>query len=390
MSDPQMLDPSLSEADPAPEPAAVDPATASPEITPSFPLSGSVLAGLVSLACLGVLSAVYEGDLQALIPVLLSAGGAAGLGWIGVPGLRRWKAGQVIREDGPQSHLSKAGTPTMGGITFVPMALLVALIWTQADPQVIAAAALTLAYGAVGWWDDWWVIRRQSNKGLSPRQKLLLQLGIAVAFCGWLAWSGMSWSVTIPGLGVIPLSWGFWPLVVFVLVGTNNAVNLTDGMDGLAAGVIAILTMGLGTLVLPEDPQLAIFSFCLGGSCLGFLIHNRNPARVFMGDTGSLGLGGALAAIALMGDCLWALAWMGAVLVMEGISVIGLVSYFKYTKRKTGEGKRLLRMSPIHHHLELGGWPETQVVGVLYLISALLVGLGWGLDLWLESTSLAG
>ena len=392
MSDPQMLDPSLAEADPDPEVIGVDPpaTSTSPEITPAFPLSGSVLAGLVGLGCLGVLLSVYEGDLQPLIPVLLSAGGAAGWGWIGVPWLRRWKAGQVIREDGPQSHLSKAGTPTMGGITFIPVALLVALIWTQGQAQVIAAAALTLAYGAVGWWDDWRVIQRQSNKGLSPRQKLLLQLGIAVIFCGWLAWSGVSWSVTIPGLGVIPLSWGFWPLVVFVLVGTNNAVNLTDGMDGLAAGVIAILTMGLGTQVLPMDPQLAIFSFCIGGSCLGFLIHNRNPARVFMGDTGSLGLGGALAAVALMGDCLWALAWMGGVLVIEAISVILQVSYFKYTKRQTGEGKRLLRMSPIHHHLELGGWSETQVVGVLYLISALLVGLGWGLDLWLSKAAFSG
>lgn len=380
MSDPHLLDPSRSPEDTLDPSSIPEDPVAVAEASASQPISGSVLSILVALGCFGVLVYGYGGDLQPGVPVVISGLGAAGLGWIGVPWLRRWKAGQVIREDGPRSHLSKAGTPTMGGITFIPAAVLTAVLWTQADPQVLAAAILTMAYGAVGWLDDWRVIRRQSNKGLSPQQKLMLQVAIAVGFCGWLAWSGVSWSLTIPGVGVIPLSWGFWPLVVFVLVGTNNAVNLTDGMDGLAAGVVAILSMGLGVLLLPGDPQLATVSFCLGGACLGFLIHNRNPAQVFMGDTGSLGLGGALAAIAVMGDCVWALALMGGVLVAEAISVILQVSYFKYTKRRTGQGKRLLRMSPFHHHLELGGWPETHVVGTFYLATALLVVLGLGLD----------
>lgn len=303
------------------------------------------------------------------------------LGSLLIPWLRRWNVGQVIRQEGPQSHLQKAGTPTMGGLSFLPVGLLVALLWTAGDEQVLAVALLTVAYGLVGWLDDWQVIRQQSNKGLSPRQKLLLQGGIGVVFCGYLAGHGIPTQLTLPGLGSIPLGGLFWPLALFVLVGTNNAVNLTDGMDGLAAGVVAILLLGLG--FIHRDPQLSLLAVSLSGACVGFLAHNHHRARIFMGDTGSLGLGGALAGLALLGDQLWALAWMGGVLVVEALSVIVQVSYFKYTKRKTGEGKRLLRMSPLHHHLELGGWSEVQVVACLYAFTALLVGLGWAGWQWL-------
>ena len=168
----------------------------------------------------------------------------------------------------------------------------------------------------------------------------------------------------------------FWPLALFVLLGSNNAVNLTDGLDGLAAGTVAIALVALAAVMPQAD--IAVMAIALSGSCLGFLAHNRNPAKVFMGDTGSLALGGALAAMALLGNCLWALAIGGGVFVAEALSVIAQVSYFKYTKRKFGEGRRLLRMSPLHHHLELGGWPETNVVVALYGVAALLgVGVYW-------------
>jgi phospho-N-acetylmuramoyl-pentapeptide-transferase len=229
----------------------------------------------------------------------------------------------------------------------------------------------------VGLADDWQVIRQRSNKGLSPRQKLGLQILIALLFCGWLYWLGTEWSVIIPFFGVLPLSWGFWILALFVLVGTNNAVNLTDGMDGLAAGTVAIALVALSLILDPSQMPLAIFAVCMSGACIGFLAHNRHQAQVFMGDTGSLGLGGCLAAIALLGNCLWALAVVGGVFVLESLSVIAQVSYFKYTKRKTGEGKRLLRMSPWHHHLELGGWSEIQVVGSLYLMGIVLAVAAW-------------
>ncbi len=342
-----------------------------------FSAGGRVLSLGLGLALSGLLVGIRP---EVLVPFGLSVVGSILLGSLVIPWLRHWKAGQVIRQEGPQSHLKKAGTPTMGGISFLPVGLLVAGIWTGWDPHLLAIALLTLAYGFVGWLDDWQVIRQQSNKGLSPKQKLFLQVGIAALFCGYLAWQGIPTGLTLPGLGRIPLGWLFWPLAVFVLVGTNNAVNLTDGMDGLAAGVVAILLFGLG--LLHGDPQLSVLALTLSGACLGFLAHNHHKARVFMGDTGSLGLGGALAGLALLGDQLWALALMGGVLVAEALSVILQVSYFKYTKRKTGEGKRLLRMSPLHHHLELGGWSEVQVVGSLYGITALLVGLGWAWWHW--------
>ncbi|MFS8783096.1 phospho-N-acetylmuramoyl-pentapeptide-transferase, partial [Synechococcus sp. R6-7] len=234
---------------------------------------------------------------QVVVPFGLSALGSALLGSLLIPGLRRWKAGQVIRQEGPQSHQKKAGTPTMGGISFLPVGLLVAGIWKGLrpayangwDPHWLAVALLTLAYSFVGWLDDWLVIRQQSNKGLSPQHKLLLQVGVALGFCVYLAWQGIPTSLTLPGIGTLSLGWLFWPLALFVLVGTNNAVNLTDGMDGLAAGVVAILLIGLG--LLHRDPELSVLAFTLSGACLGFLVHNHHRARLFMGDTGSLGLG---------------------------------------------------------------------------------------------------
>lgn len=338
------------------------------------PWTGSLLSAILAVVVLSVIAYLKPAT---LLPFLLSTVATAVAGSLMVPILRRLKTGQVIRAEGPQSHLSKAGTPTMGGIYLILVGLGTALIWTKGDATVLAAAGLTLAYMLVGLADDWQVIRQRSNKGLSPRQKLGLQILIALLFCGWLYWLGTEWSVIIPFFGVLPLSWGFWILALFVLVGTNNAVNLTDGMDGLAAGTVAIALVALSLILDPSQMPLAIFAVCMSGACIGFLAHNRHQAQVFMGDTGSLGLGGCLAAIALLGNCLWALAVVGGVFVLESLSVIAQVSYFKYTKRKTGEGKRLLRMSPWHHHLELGGWSEIQVVGSLYLMGIVLAVAAW-------------
>lgn len=336
------------------------------------------------------LSAVLAGALAAGVGVidpdwLLSCAWAgvasSGLGLIGIPWLQAWKTGQVIRAEGPQSHLKKAGTPTMGGILFIPVGIVVAGWATQWDPDGVAVGLLTLGCALIGWFDDLAVIQKQSNKGLSPPQKLGLQLFLGLIFCGWMAWSGVSTDITLPGLGSLSLGWGYWLLAVFVLTGTPNAVNLTDGMDGLAAGVVAIILVGLGSLAWTgADPELAGWAWVMAAACLGFLAHNRNPARVFMGDTGSLGLGGALAGVALVTDQLWALAVMGGILIFETLSVVIQVSYFKYTKRKTGEGKRLFRMSPFHHHLELSGWSEIQVVGCFYLVTGILTGGAWWLN----------
>lgn len=308
------------------------------------------------------------------LPFLIAAFAAAGFGFWVVPLLRAFKAGQVIREDGPKSHLKKAGTPTMGGIFFLPVAIVVALLNTSFAADVVAVSLLTLSYGAIGWIDDWSIIRGKSNKGITPRQKLFLQIGFAAAFCVWLltAHPGVT-SVDLPFGLVLPLGILFAALAVFVLTAESNAVNLTDGVDGLAGGTVAIALLGLGALIAPAHPELMVFCAALSGSCLGFLVHNRNPAQVFMGNTGSTALGGALAAVALVANALFPLLILSGLFLVETLSVIAQVSYYKATKGPDGIGKRLFKMSPYHNHLELSGWAETQIVGAFYAIVAVLV-----------------
>lgn len=311
------------------------------------------------------------------LPLWVCALAAAGLGFWVVPLLRALKAGQVIREDGPKSHLKKAGTPTMGGVFFLPVAIVVALVWSQFAPNVIAVSALTLAYGAIGWIDDWQIIRGCSNKGITPRMKLYLQLGFGALFCAWVALTQPASITTIalPFGWALPLGGLFWGLALFVLTAESNATNLTDGVDGLAGGTVAIALLGLGAVIAPTSPELMLFSACLSGACLGFLVHNRNPARVFMGNTGSSALGGALAAVALLSNSLFALLILSGLFLVETLSVIAQVSYYKATKDESGVGKRLFKMSPFHNHLELSGWTETRIVGVFYLINGLLAWL---------------
>ncbi len=308
------------------------------------------------------------------LPLIICGLATVSLGYWAIPILRKLKAGQIIREDGPQAHLQKAGTPTMGGIFFVPVGVAIALLLSRFHPDVIAVSAVTLAYGFIGWLDDWQILQRKSNKGISPKMKLALQMGFAIVFCGWLAWSQPS---TITNIGLpfgIQLSLGllFWPLAGFVLVAESNATNLTDGVDGLMGGLGAIAFLGLGAYLAPTSSELMIFCACMSGSCLGFVAHNRNPAKVFMGDTGSLALGGGLAAVALLTNTLWVLLIISGIFLIETLSVIAQVSYYKATKGPDGVGKRLFKMAPFHHHLELSGWLETQVVGTFYLVSSIL------------------
>lgn len=316
----------------------------------------------------------FNERLALLLPWSISSLGVLIFGILVIPWLRQLKAGQVIREDGPQSHLQKAGTPTMGGIFVVPVALIIALVWTKLDPGTIACVLLTLGFGFVGWLDDWLILRFKSNKGISAPLKLFL-LGIsAVAFCAWGIWRGYSTIVDLPLGWSLSLGFAFWFLALFVLLGTSNATNLTDGLDGLAGGTGSIAALGLGFLLFPEHPNLSIFCLCVSGAYLGFLWHNHNPARVFMGDTGSLALGGALAAAAILGGQLWGLLVLSLLFVWESLSTILQVSYYKLTKNEEGKGKRLFKMAPFHHHLELSGWSELQVVGCFYTIGLVLLG----------------
>ncbi|MFE4105246.1 phospho-N-acetylmuramoyl-pentapeptide-transferase [Almyronema epifaneia] len=348
--------------------------------TKSIDLSGIKLLwiitsslGVAAIALDAIAARSFLGMNSLGLPLLLAAVLSAGLGLWAVPLLRALKAGQFIREEGPQAHLKKAGTPTMGGIFFVPVAVVVALVLTGFSNHVLAVSALTLAYGLIGWLDDWQVLRRRSNKGISAKMKLALQIGFAVLFCLWVLGTQPAslTTVTLP-LGLsLPLGFLFWPLAGFVLVAESNATNLTDGVDGLMAGTGAIALLGLGALVAPSHPDLMVFCAALSGSCLGFLAHNRNPAKVFMGDTGSLALGGALAAVGILSGNLFGLLVVTLLFFAETVSVILQVSYYKATKGPDGIGKRLFKMAPLHHHFELSGWSEVRVVATFYGITAI-------------------
>ena len=344
----------------------------------------ALLSGLLLLACL--LCDWLSGAPQLTVPLLVAGLiSAAVTGW-GVPRLRQLKLGQVIRAEGPQGHLSKAGTPTMGGLLVVPVGVLVGGLLSPSDPRLLAVAAVTLAYMAIGAVDDWRSLTRRTNTGLTPRGKLLLQAGAALLFLIWAA-AGQWLGGASPGDIALPLGWVLpiglliWPLGLFVFMAESNATNLTDGLDGLAAGCGAVVFIGMGLQLMLRghegDATMAGFCAAMAGCWLGFLAHNRHPARLFMGDTGSLAMGAALSAVALLSNSLWPLLLMGGVFLAESLSVILQVWVFKATKDPaTGQGRRLFKMAPLHHHFELGGLNEQVVVIRFWLASLLLVGLG--------------
>jgi phospho-N-acetylmuramoyl-pentapeptide-transferase len=319
------------------------------------------------------------------LPLVVSAVISWGVTAWGIPKLRALKLGQVIREEGPKAHQSKAGTPTMGGLLVVPVGVLIGGLITPSDPRLLAVAAITLAYMAIGAVDDWRSLTKQTNTGLTPKGKLALQAGVALLFLLWAGaggWMGGQEAGDVAlALGwVLPLGLLIWPLGLFVFLAESNATNLTDGLDGLAAGCGSVVFTGLGLQLMLRgnqgDPALAAFCLAMAGCWLGFLAHNRNPARLFMGDTGSLAMGAALSGVALLSNSLWPLLVMGGVFLAESLSVIVQVSVFKATKGPDGAGKRVFRMAPLHHHFELGGMAEQQVVISFWIASLLLVGVG--------------
>ncbi len=287
--------------------------------------------------------------------------------------VKRWGYRQHVRDDGPSSHLTKEGTPTMGGVVLVGGGLAAALVVAAAARAVTWPFALafmvTMAYGLLGGADDLLMIRRGRSLGLKARHKLLLQFAGAAAFL-WavyqLAQPGNN--VYNPfGRGYLHLGVWYAPLAAVFLVGTSNAVNLTDGLDGLAGGLAAISFLCLGMLAASYlDTGLAVLCLAMAGASLGFLWHNAHPARIFMGDTGSLALGGAMAAVAILLQAELVLLFFGAVFYLEAGSVMLQVLSYKATRR------RIFRMSPLHHHFELAGWPETQVVVRFWLMGAVV------------------
>ena len=337
------------------------------------------LIGLILAACL--ISDGLSGGPQLTMPLVLAGGLSWLVCWLGIPRLRALKMGQVIRQEGPQSHQSKSGTPTMGGLLLVPCGVVVGSLVSPSDPRLLPIGLVTLAFMVIGGVDDWRSLTKRHNTGLTPKGKLLLQALAAGLFLLWAGLHGaIPTSIALPWGWLLPIGLLIWPLGLFVFLAESNATNLTDGLDGLAAGVGAIVLVGLSLQLMLRgnggDPALAGYAAALAGAWLGFLLHNRHPARVFMGDTGSLAMGAALTAIALLSNSLWPLLLMGGLLLAESLSVILQVWVFKATKGADGQGKRLLRMAPLHHHFELGGWSERRVVVSFWGVSLLLVALG--------------
>jgi len=313
--------------------------------------------------------------LQELIKAALIAMGVCLLcGPILIPFLRRLKFGQSIRSEGPQAHLQKTGTPTMGGVMFF-LSLTAAVAFTAGFNGVtVVLLLITVAFGCVGLLDDFIKVVLKRPLGLRAREKLLAQVLISGVFAYIIvAYGGRGTDLIIPGTAwVLPLGWFYIPFVVFMMVGFNNAVNLTDGLDGLAAGVTLFAALAYALIANAWGlHDVSLFAAALVGTCLGFLFFNIHPARVFMGDTGSLALGGAVFSLAVLTKTELLFLIIGGVFVLETLSVIIQVIYFRVTG-----GKRFFRMSPLHHHFELSGWSEQRVVFTFWAMAALCACLG--------------
>ncbi|MDD7409251.1 MAG: phospho-N-acetylmuramoyl-pentapeptide-transferase [Anaerovoracaceae bacterium] len=316
-----------------------------------------------------------------LLPVSLAVSFAvtAAVGPLVLKWLRNLHAGQSIREEGPKSHQKKAGTPTMGGIMILIGVVVSSLIFgIMADGKLTGDMAILivslLLCALIGFCDDFIKVVKHRNLGLTAKQKLLFQIVIAVVIAVYQAkLSEHGTELYIPiAHTYLDLGWFYIPFVVFVLVAMVNAVNLTDGLDGLAGGCTAIVAFLLALLALSfGTADTVVYSAAVCGGCLGFLIYNHHPAKVFMGDTGSLALGGALAAAAILMHIELILVIAGGIFVVEVLSVIIQVISFQTT------GKRVFRMTPLHHHFELGGWKETKVVAVFWTCTAVLCLISW-------------
>lgn len=290
------------------------------------------------------------------------------LGFFAIPLLKKLKARQSIREEGPKSHRIKSGTPTMGGLFMLLSAVLVVIFNKMIDPSVLWLLFLTLGHGLLGFLDDFIKAEKKRNLGLTAKQKMLGQIILAVLFCwGVVDTLHLPYSIAIPFTHTdISIGLLYYPFVVLVIVGASNAVNLTDGLDGLASGccVIAFSAYAMFCYMTGFN-DLGYFIIILAGSCIGFLFFNYHPAKIFMGDTGSLALGGAIAGFSVMTRTELLLIFLGLIFVLEALSVIIQVASFQLT------GKRVFKMSPLHHHFELSGWSEVHVVWAFWIFEGI-------------------
>jgi phospho-N-acetylmuramoyl-pentapeptide-transferase len=324
--------------------------------------------------------------------------------WVGpriIAMLRRHQIGEAAKVEAPKTHLAKAGTPTMGGLIVLAAVVIPTVLWGNIlNGYVLLILFVTLALGGVGFLDDYLKVVKKKPKGLIGWYKIIGQVTVGVVigsviyfFPSWIDWDlwKLNTATTVPFLKNIEFDFGvlYIPMVIFVITWMSNAVNLTDGLDGLAIGTVGIVGMTLGVIsymsgnlrwseylaipFLRGSGELSIFCTALVGAALGFLWFNAYPAQVFMGDTGSLALGGAIGALCVLIKKELLLPALGGVFLAETLSVIIQRLYFKYTRRKYGEGRRVFRMAPLHHHFEMLGWPEPKIVTRFYIVAILLM-----------------
>lgn len=308
------------------------------------------------------------------IPVMIAFAISVILGPVIIPFLRRLKVGQTERDDGPQSHLKKSGTPTMGGILILASVVLASLPYIRTYPKIIPVLFLTLGFGLIGFLDDYIKVVLKRSLGLTPAQKMAGQIVVTAVFAYYLThYTDVSLAMKIPFLPGQYLDFGILnlPILFFVVIGTVNGTNFTDGLDGLASSVTIMVATFFTVVAIGTGSGIEPVTCAVVGALLGFLLFNVYPARVFMGDTGSLALGGFVAACAYMMQMPLFIVIVGFVYLMEVISVILQVGYFKATG-----GKRIFKMAPIHHHFELCGWSETRVVAVFAIATAILCLIG--------------
>lgn len=309
-------------------------------------------------------------DYKIFIPVLVSFALSAIMGPVIIPVLRNLKMGQTEREEGVKEHLKKAGTPTMGGVIILLSILITSLFYIRSNPQIISVLFVTIGFGLIGFLDDYLKVVMKRSDGLFPKQKMALQIIVTAIFAYYLVKvAGISLKMLVPFSGgrYLDLGWLAIPVLFFAVIGTVNGVNFTDGLDGLASSVTVLVATFFTVVAIGTKSGIEPVTGAVVGALLGFLLFNVYPASVFMGDTGSLALGGFVASAAYMLQMPLFIIIVGLIYLVEVLSVIIQVTYFK----KTG-GKRIFKMAPIHHHFELCGWSETRVVAVFSIITALL------------------
>ena len=310
-----------------------------------------------------------------ILSVLISFCLSAALAPVLIPWLRRLKIGQTVREDGPAAHLRKNGTPTMGGVIILVSVTATTLIFLKDYPECVPILFLTLGFGLLGFLDDYIKVVCRRSMGLSPLQKMLGQIAVTGVFAYYLLnYTDVCLAMKVPFLSDVFWNFGGWnlPILFFVVLGTVNGVNFTDGLDGLAGSVTLMVAVFFSVVAVGVESGIEPVTCAVAGALLGFLLFNVYPASVFMGDTGSLALGGFVAACGYMLQMPLYIAIVGVVYLAEVVSVILQVTYFRCSG-----GKRLLRMAPLHHHFELCGWSETRIMTLFTIVTALLCLVGF-------------